>query len=70
MQRRQNFPPTRCFVSSKPTTRMLARSRDNQRDLVEQAFRLAASAKFPIRMHGVAGSLVDTRSGCSAMRTI
>jgi hypothetical protein len=34
-----------------------------QRDLVEQAFRLAASAKFRVRMHGLPGSLVDTRSG-------
>ena len=34
-----------------------------QRDLVEQAFRLAASAKFRVRMHGLAGTLVDTRSG-------
>lgn len=37
--------------------------RDTKRDLVEQAFRLAAMAKFQIRMHGVAGTLVDTRSG-------
>jgi hypothetical protein len=37
--------------------------RDAKRDLVEQAFRLAAMAKFQIRMHGVAGTLVDTRSG-------
>src|SRR5258708_5637957 len=34
-----------------------------QRDLVEQAFRLAASAKFRVRMHGLPGMLVDTRSG-------
>lgn len=34
-----------------------------QRDLVEQAFRLAASAKFRMRMRGLAGTLVDTRSG-------
>src|SRR6266850_1688280 len=34
-----------------------------QRDLVEQAFRLAASAKFHVRMRGLAGSMVDTRSG-------
>jgi hypothetical protein len=36
---------------------------DAQRDLVEQAFRLAASAKFRVRMRGLPGSLVDTRSG-------
>src|SRR5256885_15924312 len=34
-----------------------------QRDLVEQAFRLAASAKFHVRMRGLPGSMVDTRSG-------
>jgi hypothetical protein len=36
---------------------------NTRRDLVEQAFRLAASAKFPVRMRGVPGSTVDTRSG-------
>src|ERR1700694_4052451 len=34
-----------------------------KRSLVEQAFRQAATAKFSVRMRGVAGSLVDTRSG-------
>jgi hypothetical protein len=34
-----------------------------RRDLVEQAFRLAGSAKFPVRMRGVPGSNLDTRSG-------
>jgi hypothetical protein len=34
-----------------------------QRDLVEQAFRLTAIAKFRVRMRGLPGSLVDTRSG-------
>jgi hypothetical protein len=38
-------------------------SRDIQRDLVEQAFRLATTAKFPLRMKGLPGTLVDTRSG-------
>jgi len=37
--------------------------RNLRRDLAEQAFRLAGSAKFPLRMHGVPGSTVDTRSG-------
>jgi hypothetical protein len=37
--------------------------RGARRDLVEQAFRLAAMATFPIRMHGVANSLADTRPG-------
>src|SRR5450432_753900 len=34
-----------------------------KRGLVEQAFRQAAMVKFPVRMRGIAGSLVDTRSG-------
>ena len=34
-----------------------------RRDLVTQAFRLAASAKFKVRMRALPGSLVDTRSG-------
>jgi hypothetical protein len=38
-------------------------NRDARRDLVEQAFRLAAMAKFSVRMRGVAGSLADTRPG-------
>jgi hypothetical protein len=37
--------------------------RNTRRDLAEQAFRLAGSAKFPLRMRGVPGSTVDTRSG-------
>ena len=37
--------------------------RDAKRDLVEQAFRLAGAAKFPLRMRGIPGSMVDTRSG-------
>jgi len=32
-------------------------------DLAEQAFQLAGSAKFPVRMRGVPGSTMDTRSG-------
>lgn len=31
--------------------------------LIEQAFRLAAAAKFPVRMQGVAGTTTDTESG-------
>ena len=34
-----------------------------RRKLVEQAFRQAGMATFPVRMRGVPGSLVDTRSG-------
>jgi len=34
-----------------------------RRALVEQAFQLAASAKFPVRMVGLPGTLTDTRSG-------
>jgi len=33
-----------------------------KRDLIEQAFRLAGSAKFPVRMTGIPG-IADTRSG-------
>jgi hypothetical protein len=36
---------------------------NTRRDLVEQAFRLASSAKCPVRMRGVPGSNLDTRSG-------
>ncbi len=36
---------------------------ETRRDLVEQAFRLASGAKFQVRMRGVPGSTVDTRSG-------
>ncbi len=36
---------------------------DAQRDLVEQAFRLAGNAKFRIRMRSLPGSMVDTRPG-------
>ncbi|HUA20193.1 MAG TPA: hypothetical protein VMB25_15705 [Bryobacteraceae bacterium] len=34
-----------------------------KRDLIEQAFRLAAAAKFPVRMTGLPGTTADTRSG-------
>ena len=34
-----------------------------RRELVEQAFQLAASAKFPVRMEAVHGTTTDTRSG-------
>ncbi|HYL35356.1 MAG TPA: hypothetical protein VEV17_05545 [Bryobacteraceae bacterium] len=37
--------------------------RDARRDLIEQAFTLAAGARFPVRLRGVPGTLVDTRSG-------
>src|SRR5260370_18634702 len=38
-------------------------NRAAQRDLVEQALRLAGSGKFHLRMRGLPGSMVDTRSG-------
>lgn len=38
-------------------------NKDAKRDLVEQAFRLGAMAKFQVRMRGVKGTTVDTRSG-------
>ncbi|MGD0295857.1 MAG: hypothetical protein ABSE86_02005 [Bryobacteraceae bacterium] len=38
-------------------------NKDAKRDLVERAFRLGAMAKSRVRMHGVAGTTVDTRSG-------
>src|ERR1700693_3845669 len=34
-----------------------------RRELVEQAFQLAASAKFQVRMEGLTGTTTDTRSG-------
>jgi len=34
-----------------------------RRDLVEQAFQLAASAKFGVQMEGLTGATADTRSG-------
>lgn len=37
--------------------------RDARDDLTEQAFRLAGAAKFPVRMRGLPGTTVDTRSG-------
>jgi hypothetical protein len=37
--------------------------RGARRDLIEQAFRLAASAKFPVRMEGLPGTVTDTASG-------
>jgi len=39
------------------------KDRDSLADLVEQAFRLAAAAKFPVRMRGLPGTTTDTRSG-------
>jgi hypothetical protein len=38
-------------------------NKDAKRDLVEQAFRLGAMATFQVRMRGVKGTTVDTRSG-------
>lgn len=37
--------------------------RNARRDLVDQAFHLAATAKFSMRMHGLPGTTTDTRSG-------
>ncbi len=37
--------------------------KDARRALVEQAFRLAASAKFSVRMDGLPGTATDTASG-------
>jgi hypothetical protein len=37
--------------------------RNTRRELVEHAFQLAASAKFPVRMVGVTGTTTDTASG-------
>ena len=37
--------------------------RNSKRELLEQAFRLAGSARFSVRMRGVPGSILDTRSG-------
>jgi hypothetical protein len=37
--------------------------RNTRLDLAEQAFQLAGSSKFPVRMRGVPGSTTDTRSG-------
>jgi hypothetical protein len=37
--------------------------RGARRDLIERAFGLAASAKFPVRMQGVARTITDTASG-------
>ena len=37
--------------------------RNARRELVEHAFQLAASAKFPVRMEGVQGTTTDTASG-------
>ena len=51
----------RIVETNNPDARKIDRA--NRLDLVEQAFRMAAAVKFPIRMHGVAGSMVDTRSG-------
>ena len=38
-------------------------NRDAKLDLIEQAFRLAAGARFSVRMRSVAGAMIDTRSG-------
>jgi hypothetical protein len=37
--------------------------RDARRDLIEQAFALSRAGRFPVRMRGVPGTTVDTRSG-------
>ncbi len=37
--------------------------RDARRDLVEQAFRLAAGAKFPVRLRALSRTTSDTRTG-------
>jgi len=37
--------------------------RDARRDLIEEAFRAAAAAGFPVRMQGLPGILNDTASG-------
>ena len=37
--------------------------RDAQRDLVEQAFGLAVSAKFPVRKRHLPGTTLDSRAG-------
>jgi hypothetical protein len=37
--------------------------RDGRRDLIEEAFRSAAAAKFPVRMQGLPGTNGDTASG-------
>lgn len=37
--------------------------RNARRQLIEHAFQLAASAKFPLRMEGVPGTTTDTESG-------
>jgi hypothetical protein len=34
-----------------------------RRDLIEEAFRIAAAAKFPVRMQGLPGTTTDTGSG-------
>src|SRR6202049_1294885 len=39
------------------------KDRDAVRDLVEQAFRMAAAATFRVRMRGLPGTTTDTRSG-------
>src|SRR5438552_14813675 len=37
--------------------------RESRIALLEEAFRLAAAAKFSVRMRGVEGTTIDTRSG-------
>src|ERR1700689_3220648 len=37
-----------------------------RRDLIEEAFRSAAAARFPVRMQGLPGTTSDTASGSSS----
>src|SRR5260370_23698429 len=39
------------------------KDRDAVRDLIEQAFQMAAAASFRVRMRGLPGTITDTRSG-------
>jgi hypothetical protein len=40
-----------------------AGTREKQIELIEQAFRQASAARWPVKLHGLAGTLVDTRTG-------
>src|SRR5260370_39193430 len=40
-----------------------AGARETQIALIEQAFRLASAARWPVKLRGMAGALVDTRTG-------
>jgi hypothetical protein len=40
-----------------------AGTRETQIALIEQAFRLASAARWPVKLRGMAGGLVDTRAG-------